>query len=49
MALYELDDVAPKFEGRGPAFVAEDARIIGNVTLCEGHQHLVRLRAARRQ
>ncbi|MAZ15468.1 MAG: gamma carbonic anhydrase family protein [Ahrensia sp.] len=35
MALYELDDIAPDLEGRGPAFIAEDARIIGKVTLAE--------------
>jgi carbonic anhydrase/acetyltransferase-like protein (isoleucine patch superfamily) len=35
MALYELDGVKPEFAGRGPAFVADDARIIGKVTLGE--------------
>ena len=35
MAYYELDDVAPEFEGSGPAFVADDSRVIGKVTLGE--------------
>lgn len=35
MALYELDGITPEHEGRGAAFVAEDARIIGKVTLGE--------------
>ncbi len=35
MALYELDGVKPEFTGRGPAFVAEDARVIGKVSLGE--------------
>ena len=35
MALYELNGTAPDCEGRGAAFIAEDARIIGNVTLAE--------------
>lgn len=35
MALYELDGVKPEFAGRGPAFVADDAHVIGKVTLGE--------------
>lgn len=35
MALYELDGTAPDNEGRGPAYVAEDAKVIGKVTLAE--------------
>lgn len=35
MALYELDGIRPRQEGRGAAFLAEDARIIGNITLGE--------------
>ncbi|GAB4357070.1 MAG: gamma carbonic anhydrase family protein [Oricola sp.] len=35
MALYELDGTKPEFAGRGPAFVAEDAHVIGKVTLGE--------------
>lgn len=35
MALYELDGVKPEFAGRGPAFVAADAHVIGKVTLGE--------------
>lgn len=35
MALYEVDGIAPDHEGRGPAFVAEDAQVIGKVTLAE--------------
>ena len=35
MALYELDGIRPEYTGRGPAFVAEDARVIGSVTLGE--------------
>lgn len=35
MALYELDGVKPENTGRGPAFVADDAHVIGKVTLGE--------------
>ena len=35
MALYELDGVKPELTGRGPAFVADDAHVIGKVTLGE--------------
>ncbi|MFZ2101768.1 MAG: gamma carbonic anhydrase family protein [Oricola sp.] len=35
MPLYLLDGVSPEFAGTGPAFVAEDARVIGKVTLGE--------------
>ena len=35
MALYELDGFAPEQEGGGAAFLAEDTRIIGKVTLGE--------------
>ena len=35
MALFELDGVAPDLEGTGPAFVADDAKLIGKVTLGE--------------
>lgn len=35
MPLYELDGVAPEFRGSGPAFVADDAKVIGRVTLGE--------------
>lgn len=35
MALYELDGATPELAGRGPAFVAADASVIGKVTLGE--------------
>ena len=35
MALYELDGVKPEMAGGGPAFVADDAHVIGKVTLGE--------------
>lgn len=35
MPLYELDSVSPEQQGRGAVFLAEDARIIGNVSLGE--------------
>ncbi|WP_421851259.1 gamma carbonic anhydrase family protein [Oricola sp.] len=33
MAIYTLDNKAPTLEGAGPAFVAADAAVIGNVSL----------------
>ena len=33
MTLYELDGIAPECIGAGPAFVADDAHVIGKVTL----------------
>jgi carbonic anhydrase/acetyltransferase-like protein (isoleucine patch superfamily) len=33
--MFELDGVSPDFKGQGPAFVAEDALVIGRVTLGE--------------
>lgn len=35
MAFFELAGTKPEFAGRGPAFVADDARVIGYVTLGE--------------
>ncbi|QKV18073.1 gamma carbonic anhydrase family protein [Oricola thermophila] len=35
MALYDLDGVGPELRGRGPAFLAHDAKVIGKVTLGE--------------
>lgn len=35
MSLQSLDGKSPKLQGKGPAFVADDAQIIGNIVLGE--------------
>ena len=35
MAYFELDGTSPDEQGRGPAFIADDAQVIGKITLGE--------------
>lgn len=35
MAFFTLDGIAPRHFGEGPAFVADDAKVIGKVNLHE--------------